>query len=53
MYNLMLLLPQRPYKLASKKAEPMKVTVIKSGVMPNILIKPGALEKLIVLKSSP
>ena len=33
--------------------EPINVTVINSGVKPNILIIPGALEKPIVLSSSP
>ena len=32
--------------------EPMKVTVIKSSLKPNILIIPGALEKPIALKSA-
>ena len=36
-----------------QKAEPINVTVINSGVIPNTLINPGALEKPIVLKSSP
>ena len=36
-----------------QNAEPMKVTVIKSGVTPKTLIKPGALEKPIVLNNSP
>ena len=36
-----------------QKAEPIKVTVIKSGVIPKTLINPGELEKPIVLKSTP
>ncbi len=36
-----------------QKDEPMKVTVINSGVKPKTLIKPGALEKPIVLNNSP
>ena len=36
-----------------QNAEPIKVTVINSGVTPKTLIRPGALEKPIVLKSSP
>ena len=33
--------------------EPINVTVINSGVIPKILINPGALEKPIVLNNSP
>ena len=36
-----------------QKAEPINVTVINSGVIPKTLINPGALEKPIVLNSSP
>ena len=36
-----------------QKADPTNVTVINSGVTPKTLIKPGALENPIVLKSSP
>ena len=36
-----------------QNADPIKVTVINSGVKPKTLIKPGALENPIVLKSSP
>ena len=36
-----------------QNADPIKVTVINSGVTPKTLISPGALEKPMVLKSSP